>query len=804
MTEADYQSSGMLSFLFYHLLKTPAALQRATDEVDTVIGTSPIQIEHLSKLPYVNAMLRETLRLNPTASSFALQIRPDAPEESTIIGGKYRVNKGEPLVALLPKCQVDPKVFGEDASTWKPARMLDENFNRLPPNSWKPFGNGMRGCIGRPFAWQEAQLVVAILLQNFQFFPQDPSYQLRYKQTLTIKPKDFQMRAQLRPGRELLGLERALHAGGTNGSSKIPSAGESGAVVNSEKSRPMEIYYGSNSGTCQAFASRLAMDATSHGYKVRINDSLDVATKNLPKDAPVIIVTASYEGQPPDNAAHFVHWLESLIGTEAEGVNYAVFGCGHHDWSATFQRIPSLIDSLLEKRGAKRLAQKGSADAAEGDIFNDFDAWEDSIFWPAMAKEYGGTTDSEISSERLDVQISTQHRSSHLRQDVQEASVVETGLLTSLGVPAKRHIEIKLPKGLTYRTGDYLAILPLNPPESVQRVMRHFSLAPDAALTITSREESTLPTGVPISAIDVFTSYLELLQPAPKRNLNALIKETKDQETKDALLAIFDAHQSDNERLSVLEILERHKSISISIGAFIAMLPPMRIRQYSISSSPLWRPDSVTLTYGVLDDKAFSGMGRFKGVGSNFLASLQKGDKLQVAVKASSQTFHLPSDVENTPIIMLAAGTGFAPFRGFIQERAMQIEAGRKLPPAMLFIGCRHPDQDELYKSELAHWEQIGAVDVRRAYSKSQDQSDGCKYVQERLWNDRKDVVEIFEQGAKVYICGGHAFGDGINKVVLDIALDRAEELGKERNETKAKEWFDQARSDRFATEVFG
>ena len=265
-----------------------------------------------------------------------------------------------------------------------------------------------------------------------------------------------------------------------------------------------------------------------------------------------------------------------------------------------------------------------------------------------------------------------------------------------------------------------------------------------------------------------------------------------------------DTHATDTQRFSVLEILERYNSISISIGSFIAMLPPMRIRQYSISSSPLWKFDTVTLTYAVLDDNSSSGRGRFKGVGSNFLASLEQDDKLQVSVKASSSALHLPSNIDNTPLIMLAAGTGIAPFRGFIQERAMQIEAGRKLPSALLFVGCRHPDQDELYKSDLAYWQEIGAVDVRQAYSRCEDKSGNCKYVQDRLWKDREDVVRIFDQGAKVYICGGHAVGAAINKVIMNIVLNRAEEQGKARDELKAKQWFDRVKSDRFSTEVFG
>jgi cytochrome P450 / NADPH-cytochrome P450 reductase len=144
-------TSGLLSFVFYYLLKNPSAYQKAQQEVDEVIGTGPITIDHLSKIPYINAILRETLRLTPTAPLFAVQALKDE-----VIGGKYSVKKGEPLALILPKVHRDPLVWGNDADEWKPERMYDENFNRIQkefPNSWKPFGNGMRACIGRPFAW---------------------------------------------------------------------------------------------------------------------------------------------------------------------------------------------------------------------------------------------------------------------------------------------------------------------------------------------------------------------------------------------------------------------------------------------------------------------------------------------------------------------------------------------------------------------------------------------------------------------------------------------------------------------------
>lgn len=181
----------------------------------------------------------------------------------------------------------------------------------------------MRACIGRPFAWQEAQLAVVMLLQNFDFTLDDPSYQLEIKQTLTIKPKDFFMRATLRREHAIAEGSSRSDPSVTAQKSKVPEA----ATVSTEAA-PMYIYYGSNTGTCESMANSLASAAAGHGYKA-IVDILDRAPDVKPKEVPVVVITASYEGEPPDNAVHFFNWMESLKGNILEGVSYAVFGCGN-------------------------------------------------------------------------------------------------------------------------------------------------------------------------------------------------------------------------------------------------------------------------------------------------------------------------------------------------------------------------------------------------------------------------------------------------------------------------------------------
>jgi cytochrome P450/NADPH-cytochrome P450 reductase len=322
-------TSGSLSFLFYYLVKTPHAYKKVQEEVDSVLGRRKITVEDLPKLPYINACLREALRLKPTAPAIVVEPHPTKNNEDpvTLGNGKYKLEKGERVVVIVPKLHLDTAVWGEDALEFKPERMMDGKFEQYPKNAWKPFGNGMRGCIGRPFAWQEMLIVVAMLFQNFNFQLEDPSYSLRIQQALTVKPKDFQIRATLREGLDATTLDSVLNSGQEP---KATSQKEKKTVSSepSESGKPMHIFYGSNTGTCEAFARRLAEDATGFGYSAHI-DSLDSAMQNIPKSDPVVFITASYEGQPPDNAALFFEWLSGLKGNELEGVNYAVFGAGH-------------------------------------------------------------------------------------------------------------------------------------------------------------------------------------------------------------------------------------------------------------------------------------------------------------------------------------------------------------------------------------------------------------------------------------------------------------------------------------------
>jgi len=234
------------------------------------------------------------------------------------------------------------------------------------------------------------------------------------------------------------------------------------------------------------------------------------------------------------------------------------------------------------------------------------------------------------------------------------------------------------------------------------------------------------------------------------------------------------------------------------------MLPPMRPRHYSISSSPLYSPTSCTITYSVIDNESYSGHGRFQGVTGSYLSALKQGDTIQVAVRATNKLFRLPSDIETTSVIMFCAGTGLAPFRGFLQERATQIRfSNRKLGPAILFVGCRSPKEDRLYSEEMDAWIAEGVVEVRYAFSKDPASSEGCKYVQDRMLHDKEDIKKYWEGGAKIYVCGSPELMEAVGKAGRQIVQEEQKKSGVDWSDQDVEEWFEKRKNERFVTDVF-
>ena len=787
-------TSGLLSFATYLLLRNPHVLQKARALVDEVLGDETPRVEHLAQLRYIEQILMESLRLWPTAAVFGVK-----PLAETLLAGKYPLTPEDTVLILEPMLHRDPAVWGEDAEAFVPERFAPENAEKLPPNCWKPFGNGARACIGRSFAMQEAHLVLAMMLQRFDFALDDPGYTLKIHETLTIKPEGLRIRAKARRRSGMPTRTPTLAPPVLRQDAPVPVAPNAADLL---------VLYGSNTGSAETFARRLAAEAITRGFRPMV-EPMDAFAGRLPGTGGLIVVTASYEGQPPDNARQFLSYIETLESAALNGLRYAVFGCGNLQWARTYQAIPKRVDAALAAAGAERIAERGEADSG-GDFFGMFDSWSEKI-WPEFERAFGSTPVDAVAGEKLRVEFVKAGREALLRLgDLQQGVVVENRELVDVSKPgggSKRHIEFALPDGMTYRAGDYLAVLPRNPDAAVNRVLRRFGISADTRIILRKSDGAAggLPTDQPISCGDLLANFVELSQPATRAQVAALAMLTRCPPEKQALERLGrDDHEAEvlNKRVSVIDLLERFQSCEIDLAAYLAMLPPMRARQYSISSSPFWNPKHATLTVSVVDAPALSGQGRYQGVASSYLASLEPGDRVSLAVRPSNARFHPPADPA-TPIIMICAGSGLAPFRGFLQERAARKATGQKVGPALLFFGTTDPEMDYLYRDELAAWQQAGVVEVLTAFSARPEASPegDIMFVQHRVWAERRRIEALFRQGAIVFVCGdGRHMAPAVRE-----ALIKAFKEATGYSDAEVEAWADELEHERgrYVSDVF-
>ncbi|KAG7057267.1 Bifunctional cytochrome P450/NADPH--P450 reductase [Colletotrichum scovillei] len=779
-------TSGLLSFAIYYLVEHPQELKRAREEVDRVVGHGPINVDHLQQLPFLDSVFRETLRLMPTAPGYYV-----TPFKDEIIGGKYLVKPGEALCVLLHTLHRDPKVWGSDAEDFRPDRM--RNLENIPQNAWKPFGNGMRGCIGRAFAWQEAQLVISMILRNFDLSKGDPNYKLKVKHLLTIKPANFKVRVSLRNDKRPTDFLKSLKTI----PEPIPKPIANPTVISPSFLDPITILFGSDAGTCEAVAQRIAIEAGAKGYSPMVlpmNDAVD----QLPQNQPVILVSASYNGLPSRNAAKFVPWVQGLKPGDLQHLKYAVFGCGHRDWPATLFKVPRSLDSILETAGGQRLCTLGVADTAATDVFFEVEKWLANDLWPTLLG-YPATRATRPKSD-IDVKLTLEDPPRiSLRSGFVAATVKDSRALSAEGVPAKRHLELELPPGTAYEAGGHVHILPVNNAQLVRRALSYFRLSGDVVLTMKSESGRPLPvpSNTPVTAWDLFASYVELTGPATPGNIQVMSELAVSDETRRVLEAMSTSllgSEPRNRALSVLELLESFPDLNLPLSEFLIMLPQMRPRTYSFSSSPAWQSNSVTLTYTV----------EKKGVASNYLASLRSGSVLFVSNLPSTPHFCLPSAATQatTPVIMIAAGAGLAPFRGFIQDRAISLRSGATLAPALLFFGCHGQLLDDMYRDELDGFEAENAVKVFRAFSRDGDMS--CKHVTDQLRDHLGEVSALWEAGANFYVCGGKKISDSVFDVLAPALFKNekttAAEAGAAGNVQKS---FGMAPKGRYVVEVF-
>ncbi|TYA14962.1 cytochrome P450 [Paenibacillus faecis] len=739
-------TSGLLSFAFYFLLKHPDKLKKAQEEVDRILTDPVPSYKQVRDLKYIRMILNESLRLWPTAPAFSLYAKED-----TLLGGKYPIRQNEAVTVLIPILHRDKEVWGEEVEEFRPERFEDEA--KIPHHAFKPFGNGQRACIGQQFALHEATLVLGMLLKHFE--PVDHTqYKLKVKETLTLKPDQFTMQVKIR---------RQPMIGIANPEETAAESSRESAFIQPDSDlkghdTPLLVLYGSNLGTAEGIARELADNGRLLGFRSEAA-SMDSFVGKLPADGAVLIVSASYNGNPPDNGRQFVEWLSGEEAGKLKGVRYAVFGCGDHNWASTYQKVPVFIDERLRELGAERLLERGEGDAS-GDFELQYEAWRDKLWagiMDAFGLKYKGIEkqESTLSLRFVSGMVGTPLAETY---DAFHAEIVENRELQSPESDrSTRHIEIALPEGAEYREGDHLGVLPRNPRSLIERVIRRFQLRPDDHLLLEGggRSAAHLPLGKPVGLMELLGNSVELQETASRAQLREMAAFTTCPPHKKELEAMLEEGTYQNEimkkRVTMLELLERYPACEMPFDRFLELLPPLKPRYYSISSSPKKSRNRVSITVAVVAGPARSGHGEYRGIASNYLRELGKGEAVAVFIRRPGSGFELPEHSE-TAMIMIGPGTGLAPFRGFLQARAAQREEGRTLGEAHLYFGCRRPNEDFLYKEELEAFEAEGIVKLHTAFSRVDE---SCKvYVQDRLKEDKERLIGLLDQGARLYVCG--------------------------------------------------
>jgi cytochrome P450/NADPH-cytochrome P450 reductase len=787
-------TSGLLSCTLYALLKHPEVLKKAYEEVDRVLGpdlNARATYAQVTQLTYITQILKEALRLWPPAPAYGI-----APLQDETIGGKYRLKKNTFVTVLVLALHRDPSVWGPHPDAFDPENFSREAEAARPVNAWKPFGNGQRACIGRGFAMHEAALAVGMILQRFKLIDHK-RYQMVLKETLTIKPDGFKIKVRPRADKD-----RGNFAGPAAVSAPVTATAAAVARPRPAHNTPLLLLYGSNLGTAEELATRVADLAEVNGFATRLAP-LDDCVGALPEQGGVLIFCASYNGAPPDNATQFVKWLGGELPRDAfSKVRYALFGCGNSDWAATYQSIPRFIDDRLTAHGATNAYVRGEGDARE-DLDGQFESWFAQLR-PLAVKLFGLESGFERSADdeplyRVELVKSTVPNPTAGLGGAMPIKVLRNSeLQNKAGANASerstRHIEVQLSEAVAYRVGDHLSVVPRNDPALVDCVARRFGFLPadQIRLEVAEGRRAQLPVGNAVSVGRLLTEFVELQQIATRKQIQIMAEHTRCPMTKPKLDAYLGDDAASTERYrsevlgrrqSVFDLLEEHPACELPFHAYLEMLSLLAPRYYSISSSPSSDPSRLSVTVAVVQGAASSGHRVYKGVCSNYLAGRRAGDTVHATIRETKAGFRLPDDSQK-PIIMIGPGTGLAPFRGFLQERVARKAKGAALGPAMLFFGCRHPDQDYLYADELKAFAADGIAELHLAFSRGEGQK---TYVQDLITAHQDRVWSLIASGAITYVCGdGGKMEPGVKAALL--AIYRGQTGADERAATR---WID-------------
>ena len=516
--------------------------------------------------------------------------------------------------------------------------------------------------------------------------------------------------------------QRSWPAGFFAGFEAAQGAGAAQVLPAAKPRVPLTILYASESGNSEALASKAKKAAQKHGLDAKVFDMADADMALLAKAKNIVVFAATWgEGDPPARAVDFYQALMSDAAPRIDGVSFAVLALGDTAYTQ-FCAVGRAIDARLEELGGVRAFDRVDLDL---DYAKQAAEWTESALAKLAPKdEQAGGTVVHVDFGGA-VLHSDDDEPKHTAEHPLEAEISALVNLNGTGSTRETwHAEFTFDDpAFIYQPGDAIGIFPENDPALVDELLQIVGLGSDAALLLKLQK-----------SYDVTTLSRSLVE--------NYVKLTGRDDLK-ALLAgeAYGKFASDRQLIDLFSAYPEN----LTAEQLTKLLRPLPGRLYSVASSLKAHPGEAHLLVGAV---RWESHGRVrKGVSSTFLGERRKtGQTARLYVKPNRH-YRLPPD-GHTPIVMIGAGTGIAPYRAFVEERVADGAKGK----SWLFFGERNFTNDFLYQLEWQDY--LAAGDLSRidvAFSRDQPEK---IYVQHRLWERREELRGWLGEGAHIYVCG--------------------------------------------------
>ncbi|KCZ90374.1 assimilatory sulfite reductase (NADPH) flavoprotein subunit [Hyphomonas jannaschiana] len=518
----------------------------------------------------------------------------------------------------------------------------------------------------------------------------------------------------------------------------------------STRQRKLAILFGSETGNAAEVARSLEAKAQQAGLVPSVQDMADYKVRKIAEEQDILIIVSTHgEGEPPQPAMNFFEFLESRKAPTLGDTRFSVLALGDSTYEFYCQ-AGKQIDSRFAALGAKQILPRVDCDV---DFEDDADNWIKSV----LEQLSDGEAENSTGTNSV-MPIGAPSPSRHDKRNPFAASVLENIRIVGGGSSKDtRHIELSLAgSGLVYAPGDALGIVAENAADTVEKLLEALSLDAETSITLKGHVFSlgeALTHRYEITTLTPrFLEYWTLLSDAA--DLKRLAKEDQSLERK----AFLQNHH-------IIDLLRLFPVSGVMPQGFVSALRPLQPRLYSLASSLSYAPDEAHLTVAPVHYE-LHGDWR-SGVASGLLAGRATPDSQIPVYVQENRHFRLPDD--RTPIIMIGAGTGVAPYRAFLQEREARGSNGAN----WLFFGDRNFRTDFLYQTEWQAWLRDGTLG-RMDVAFSRDQANRI-YVQHRMMEQARDIYAWLEDGANIYVCGDAAsLAPDVHQALIEIVAQES------------------------------